>query len=146
MTPTPFGFTVRDASVYRRGMSVPQGVTGSVNQVVTDSDTAIALGSGDVAVLATPRVIAWLEAAAVEALKAHIEDGQTSVGVLISIEHRAASPVGAEVSCSATVTGVDGRTVDFELQATDGGRIVAIGTHRRVIVDRAKFIEANVST
>jgi len=127
-------------------MSVPQGVTGSVNQVVTDSDTAIALGSGDVAVLATPRVIAWLEAAAVEALQAHIEDGQTSVGVLISIEHRAASPVGADISCSAAVSGVDGRTVEFELQATDGGRIVANGTHRRVIVDRANFIEANVST
>jgi len=119
--------------------TVEIGASGAVSHEVGDSDTAIALGSGDVAVLATPRLVAWLEAAAVEALRPYLEQGETSVGVSVSVEHRAGSSVGADVVCSANVTAVDRRAVDFELQAVDSGEVVMVGEHRRMVVDKARF-------
>jgi len=69
---------------------------------VTDTDTAAALGSGDVPVLATPRLIAWMEAATVRAAAAFLGTGQTTVGTAIRIEHRRATPVGGSVEITAT--------------------------------------------
>jgi predicted thioesterase len=113
--------------------------------LVTDADTAIALGSGDVPVLATPRVLAWLEAATVEALAASMAPGSTSVGTRVEIEHLMASPVGADVVASASVSYVDGRLVRFEVAAEHRigdapAQVVATGRVTRVVVDRDRFL------
>lgn len=111
----------------------------SVTHVVTDADTAQALGSGDLAVLATPRVLAWCEEATCAALE--LDSAQTSVGTRVDLQHLAASPVGAEVTATATVVHTDGRLVRFQVAAHDaGGTLLATGEVRRVIVDRERFL------
>jgi predicted thioesterase len=110
---------------------------------VTDADTAVALGSGDVPVLGTPRLIAWMEAATVQAAAALLDAGQTTVGTAIRIEHRRATAVGGSVEITAmTPRDVAGRLVTFEVQAVDGsGLVVAAGQIDRVIVDRDRFLD-----
>ena len=104
-------------------------------------DTAAALGSGDVPVLGTPRLLALAEAATVQALDGALLPGQTSVGTSVRLEHTAASPVGMRVTVTAQLTGVDGRRLTFAIEAVDvGGTVVGLGTVERVVVDRAKFL------
>jgi predicted thioesterase len=110
---------------------------------VTADDLATALGSGDVPVLATPRLLAWLEAATCAAAEAGglVGEGRTSVGTRVAVEHLAPSPVGARVEATAEVTHVDGRLLRFAVAATDGdGRVVATGEVTRVVVDRDRFL------
>ena len=109
---------------------------------VTDTDTAAAMGSGDVAVLATPRLIAWMEAATVRAAAAFIGRGQTTVGTAIRVEHRRATPVGGSVEITATPPrDLAGSRLTFPVQATDGsGEVVAVGEIDRAIVDRQRFL------
>ena len=120
--------------------SLSPGLTGSIYGTVADADSAVALGSGSGPVLATPRLIAWLEAAAVEALIGTIPDGYTSVGTLIEMQHLAATPIGGAVTAVATVVSVDGKTVEFELQATDDRAVIAKGRHVRAIVNEDRFL------
>ncbi|MCW2770287.1 MAG: thioesterase [Aeromicrobium sp.] len=111
----------------------------SVTHTVTTADTASALGSGDLEVLATPRVLAWCEEATCAAVDLSPE--QTSVGTRVELEHLAASPVGAEVTATATVVHTDGRLVRFQVSAQDSsGTLLASGEVRRVIVDRERFL------
>ncbi len=118
------------------------GQTETLEFTVTDDDTAAALGSGDLAVLGTPRLLAWCEAATCAAIAASLTDAQTSVGSRVSLEHLAASPVGARVSVQATVGYVDGRLVRFEVVATHTteGTVVGHGEVTRVVVDRDRFL------
>ena len=118
------------------------GLSGVITVTVSGDDTAIALGSGDVAVLGTPRVVALCEEAAVAALQGSLQPGTTSVGTSISINHIAASGVGAVVTARATVSGVDGRKVTFDVELVDGGTVAAIGTHIRYIVDHERFVSS----
>lgn len=109
---------------------------------VTDDDTAIALGSGDVPVLATPRLVAWLEAATVAVASPHLAQGTTSVGTAVRVRHRRPTPVGGRVTTSAEVTsGPDDKgRLGFTVSATDGdGTVVADGEIDRVVVDREGF-------
>ncbi len=115
------------------------GRSGNHIDQVTQGDTAIALGSGEVPVLATPRVVAWLEAAAVAALGG-LPEGLTTVGIHIAVDHVAATLVGAAVRAEAEVTAMEGSRVEFALRAYEGDQIVASGTHSRVIVDRERFL------
>jgi fluoroacetyl-CoA thioesterase len=113
--------------------------TASVTHIVTEADTARALGSGDLTVLGTPRVLAWCEEATCAALE--LDAARTSVGTRVDLEHLAASPVGAEVTATATVIHTDGRLVRFQVAAHDGGgTLLATGEIRRVIVDRERFL------
>jgi predicted thioesterase len=110
---------------------------------VTDADTAAALGSGDVPVLGTPRLIAWMEAATVQAAAASLNPGQTTVGTSIRIEHRRATVVGDRVEVTATPPRGRSRLLTFDVLAVDGaGQVVASGEIDRVIVDRNRFLEA----
>ncbi len=115
------------------------GSTATRQATVTEADTAVALGSGDVEVLGTPRVVALVEEAAVAALGGQLESHLTTVGIHIDLQHVAPSPIGSEVIASAEVTAVKGKTVTFAIQATMDGQIVARGTHRRVQVVRDGF-------
>ncbi len=108
---------------------------------VSDMDTAIAYGSGDVPVLATPRVLALAEQAAVEAIRSHLEPGQTSVGIHAELHHVKATKVGETVIARADVVDVSdsGKGISFEFSVTEGDETIAYGTHQRVIVDRDRF-------
>jgi len=119
--------------------SVAIGSTGTYTAAVSDVDTARRMGSGDVPVLATPRVIAWMEAAAVAALRG-LPPELTSVGIHISVDHSIPTLVGAEVRALAEVRAVEGKRIEFDVRAFDGDRVVAAGTHTRVIVDRTRFL------
>jgi fluoroacetyl-CoA thioesterase len=132
-------------------MAPALGQRARVSIVVTESDTAVAAGSGDVPVLATPRLLALAEAASVAAVAPHLEPGQTSVGTAASLEHRRASPVGAEVEVEAELTEVDGRRLVFGFIARHTGHgagepepgdsePVGAGTVERVVVDRDRFL------
>jgi predicted thioesterase len=107
---------------------------------VTVDDTATALGSGDVPVLATPRLLAWMEAATVAALADGLTPDETSVGTRVGLEHRGASPVGAVVSVTADLVHVDGRLLRFSVVAEDGSGVAGVGEVTRVVVDRARFL------
>ena len=106
------------------GMDV--GDTTTLGFTVTTDDTAQALGSGSLPVLATPRLLAWCEATTCAVIDPTLEETRTSVGTRVQLEHVAASPVGAEVEVSATIAYVDGRLVRFELVGPSrGGRRAA---------------------
>lgn len=116
------------------------GATAEVTWTVTESDTAIAQGSGSVPVFATPRLVALCEAAAVASVAPMIGDEQTTVGARIEIDHLAPSVVGATVSATATLTEVDGRRLTFEVIAHEGEKLIGRGTHDRVAIDEARFL------
>lgn len=122
-------------------MTLEPGLQASVSLTVSDTDTAQAVGSGDVPVLATPRLLALAEAATVTALAGHLDAGRTSVGTRVQLEHLRPSPVGAVVLVRAQLVAVDGRLVRFEVAAEDGhGQLVGHGEVTRVVVDRDRFL------
>lgn len=109
---------------------------------VTEDDTAAALGSGSLAVLATPRLLAWAEAVTCTAIADELDEARTSVGTRVTLEHRAASPVGERVEVSATVTHRDGRLLRFEVVAVDSAdTVVGHGEVTRVVVDSGRFMD-----
>jgi fluoroacetyl-CoA thioesterase len=118
------------------------GLTAALEFLVTEQDTADALLSGDLPVLGTPRLVAWLEAATCAAIAESLPPGRTSVGTRVSVEHRAASPVGAAVTAHARLTHVDGRVLTFEVVAHDGrsGAVLGSGEITRAVVGRERFL------
>jgi len=116
------------------------GKSATVSAIVAERDTAKAVGSGSLDVFATPMMIALMERAACECLADCLGGGQTSVGTLINVEHVAASPIGAEVSATATIDSVLGRRVEFTVIANSGDRVIGKGKHTRVIVDAERFM------
>lgn len=118
-------------------------LTASLTFTVTDDDTAAALGSGSLRVLATPRLLAWCEAATCAALEPGLATGQTSVGTRVTLEHLAASPVGARLEVTASTAYADGRLHRFTVSARhlDGPpKVVGSGEVTRVVVDAARFL------
>ena len=144
------------------------GLRATVRAVVTGADTAEAMGSGNLPVLATPRLLALAEAATVAAVAPQLTDGLTTVGTAVSLEHRKASPLGAEIVVEAELTEVDGRRLVFGFIARPAGAdaagsdagtgatgsdaddsdadgfdadvVVGAGTVERVVVDGARFL------
>lgn len=113
--------------------------TARVTHTVEVRDTAIAIGSGDLPVLGTPRLLAWCEEATCAALD--LDGNSSSVGTRVDIEHLAASAVGAVVTTTATVIHTDGRLLRFQVAAHDGsGQLIGTGEVRRVVVDRERFM------
>src|SRR5258708_24490403 len=94
-------------------MGLAVGLRATVRHGVTEADTAIQAGSGDVPVLATPRLLALAEAACVAALESHLGEGMTSVGTGVALEHRRPSPVGTEIEVDAELTELTGRRLMF---------------------------------
>ena len=110
---------------------------------VTDTDTALSVGSGSLRVLGTPRLLAWCEAATCRAIEESLSDGATSVGTRIQLEHLVASPVGAEVEVTASTAYVDGRLHRFTVAARHlggNGKVVGTGEITRVVVDAKRFL------
>lgn len=118
------------------------GDSAALEFTVTAADTAEAVGSGDLPVLGTPRLLAWLEAATCAAVADRLSGAETSVGTRVEVAHRAASPVGAVVRATATLTAVEGRTLAFDVEARDAGTdaLLASGVVTRAVVDRERFL------
>lgn len=117
------------------------GKTFEVTKFVSEELLAKAVGSGDVAVFATPMMIAMMEEAAAKCIAPMLESDQTSVGTMMNTSHAAATPAGMQVRAVATVTDVDGRSVTFRVEAFDETGLIGEGTHGRVIVNRSRFEE-----
>lgn len=112
----------------------------SVHEVAT-ADTAMAMGSGDVPVLATPMVVAICEQAAVDALSNALAGGQTSVGMRVQIDHLAPTAVGGVVTAEATLEKIEGRRLTFMVSVSDRCSLVAAGRVTRVVVEREEFLD-----
>src|SRR5690242_7969348 len=119
--------------------SVAPGLSATLERLVDEQDTALAVGSGSLPVLGTPRLLAWCEAATCAALEGALEEGSTSVGTRVSLEHTAPSVVGAALTVTASVVHVDGRLVRFTVAARQDGRLVGSGEVTRVVVDSERF-------
>ena len=122
-------------------MPVRPGLSATVELKVSQDDTAIALKSGNVPVLATPRVVALVEEAAVLALAGQLEEGYSTVGVRVQIEHISPTPVGGIVNAEANLEKVEGRRLIFHVSARDKRGLVAAGKVTRVLVDVDRFLE-----
>ena len=123
-------------------MELTPGTQAPVSHTVDDSDTAIAYGSGDVPVLATPRLVALCEEATVAAVAESLDASTTSVGTRVEIDHVAASRVGDTVTATAELVEVEGRRLMFDVSVVDsGGELLARGRIYRVLVDRARFLK-----
>ena len=120
--------------------AVEPGLVGVIVHVVSPGDTASALGSGDVPVLGTPKVVALVEEACVAAVGRALDDGQTTVGTRVDVEHLRASSVGATVEAKATLDVVEDKRLEFAVSVTDAGREVARGRVVRAVVDRDRFV------
>ena len=116
------------------------GLTHTSTTTVNKDNTAIALGSGDMPVFATPAMMALMENAAMLAVATELPNGSTTVGGHIESSHLKPSPVGAEVSATATLEKVDGRKLYFKVSASQGGTLIGEGTHLRFIVEKEKFL------
>jgi fluoroacetyl-CoA thioesterase len=117
------------------------GATVRVALVVGEADTAQAVGSGDVPVLGTPRVLALAEAATVAVTAPRLPSGATTVGTRVELTHTVATPVGRTVWAQATLAKVDGRRLTFEVVVRDGSTVVAEARIDRVLVNREKFLK-----
>ncbi|MET7879059.1 thioesterase family protein [Micromonospora profundi] len=117
------------------------GLTAQVELTVTDADTAQAVGSGDVPVLGTPRVLALAEAATVAATATGMPSGSTTVGTRVELEHLAPTVVGRTVRAQAVLAAVDGRRLSFEVTVSDDTQTVARGRVDRIMVDRQRFVD-----
>jgi fluoroacetyl-CoA thioesterase len=118
----------------------------TIETVVTRADTARALGSGDVDVLGTPRVLALAEAATVDVAAACLRPGQTTVGTHVELDHTAPSHIGATIRAEATLVHKAGSRLTFDVRVSQDDRTVATGRIIRAIVDRATFARAQAST
>jgi len=121
-------------------VNLATGLRGEVRLTVTDADTARALGSGSVDVLGTPRVVALVDEAACRALENRLDDGTTSVGMRVRVDHLLPTPVGAEVVAEAVLERIEGRRLTFTVSASDERGLVAAGKVTRVIVNLERFM------
>ncbi|MDD6475763.1 MAG: thioesterase family protein [Sodaliphilus pleomorphus] len=119
---------------------IHQGLTHTSTLKVTNADTALEMGSGDMPVLATPAMTALMENAAMLAVSDSLPEGCTTVGGHISTSHLKPSRVGAQVSATATLDKIDGRKLYFTVKAHDGDTLIGEGSHLRFIVERDRFM------
>ena len=121
-------------------MSAVVGLKGIATMQVSAADTARAMGSGSVDVLATPRVVALCEQATCAALEGHLAAGCTTVGMRVQIDHLQPTPVGSSVEAEAVLEKVEGRRLTFVVSASDPKGLVAAGRVTRVLVDLDRFM------
>jgi fluoroacetyl-CoA thioesterase len=119
--------------------SVPVGAKGTFEQAVETGHLASELDSSLAAVLSTPTMVAMMEQAAINAIKPFLDDGESSVGMTIEVSHTAATPPGHRARAEAEVTKVEGRRLEFSVRAFDDVEQIGSGTHRRAVIDAAKF-------
>lgn len=115
------------------------GITRTESIMVTEENTAAALGSGTVKVFGTPAMINLIEYTCAQSVQSELEPGQTTVGTHLDISHDAATPIDMEARCTSELIEVNGRALEFKVEVVDDSGIVGRGTHSRFIVDEDKF-------
>ena len=122
-------------------VNLETGMRGDAKLVVTEADTALALGSGIVEVLGSPRLVALCEEAAVAALDGALDEGSTSVGQRVQFDHLAPTMVGSPVTAEATLEKISGRRLTFTVSASDPRGLIGAGKVTRVVVDVERFLD-----
>jgi predicted thioesterase len=120
---------------------IPLNISAAKTMLVEPAVTAKYIGSGDLEVLATPMMIALMEAASLDAVQSHLPDGWTTVGTKVEVDHIRATPEGDVVKAEAVLVKQEGRLLTFSVHAHDSKGAVGQGRHQRVIVDRKKFVQ-----
>ena len=115
------------------------GMSATATRVVDETMLAAAVGSGALNVFATPMMAAMMEEAACTVLAPFLEEGETTVGTELNIRHTAASPQGIRIIAEATITAVNGREISLDVTARDTVGEIGSGTHKRFVVDAARF-------
>ena len=121
-------------------MSLEIGLKGRAETIVTEQNTAEAIGSGLVPVFGTPYMIALMENAAVNAVQAGLNEGEGTVGTHLDVSHDAATPIGMKVWAEAELTAVDGRKLTFAVTAFDDAGPIGKGVHQRFVIQNEKFL------
>ena len=121
------------------------GQKNQIKTTVTENNTAKVFGSGELLVLATPRMIALMEECSYKCISGDLEDGASTVGTSLNVKHLSATPVGMEVTVEAEITEIDGRRVCFSVKAYDECGLIGEGTHERFIVYSEKFTQKTYS-
>ena len=109
----------------------------------TPAQTAAAIGNAGVHVVSTPALIGFLEDACHQAIEPCYDTGEASVGTKVDVEHLAAAVLGRPIEAVAKVVGVQGRRIDFEVEARQEGKLIMKGRHQRAVIDLARFMAAN---
>lgn len=117
-----------------------EGLTHTSTVLVSDTNTAQTLGSGDMPVFATPALVALMENAAMLTVATLLPEGSTTVGGFIETSHLAPSAIGSTIQATATLTEVKGRKLSFTIEAFEGEKLVGKASHIRFIVEREKFL------
>lgn len=122
-------------------MNIEVGLRGGATMIVTENDTAVAMRSGSVDVLATPRIVALCEEAAVAALAGRVPAGHTTVGMRVQLDHLLPTKVGAGVGAEAVLDRVEGRRLIFTVSVSDAKGLIAAGKVTRVLVELERFLQ-----
>ncbi len=122
-------------------MPATHGSSATVDLTVSETDTAIAMRSGEVPVLATPRLVALFEEAAMKAIDGQLAPNETTVGMRVQVDHLAPTAVGDVVTAEATLVDVEGRRLTFTVSAKDPRGLVGAGKVTRVVVDVERFLD-----
>ncbi len=117
------------------------GIIGEKEAVVNNSNTALAMGSGDLEVFSTPCMIALMESTANDSLKKHIDDTQGTVGTLINIKHLSATPLNMKIYIKSELIEIDGKKLTFTVKAFDEVGLIGEGIHERFIINNEKFMQ-----
>jgi len=118
------------------------GMSARVERIVAEKDTAVAFGSGEVSVFATPMMIGIMENAALQAVDSSLPEGYATVGTHLDVRHLAATPVGMSVYATAELVEIDGKKLKFRIEAFDEQEKIGDGWHGRYIIQTDKFLEA----
>ena len=121
-------------------LNLKEGISVIKELTVTEDETAVRMGSGDLEVYATPAMIALMENAAKSSVVNELPKGYTTVGIYISVKHIKSSPIGANIKCKATLTNVDGKKLFFDVEASDDQGTIGKGSHIRYVVNSADFM------
>lgn len=120
---------------------IQTGIKGQQEMTVTATDTALAAGSGTLEVLATPKVAALMEQTAWKSINSELEEGTSTVGTFLSLQHLSPTPVGASVRCESELIAVNGRELTFQLSAYDNAGLIATAEHKRFIIFTERFLK-----
>lgn len=121
-------------------MEIRDGQRHHSEYVVEEQHAAAAMGSGDVTVLATPALVAFMEGNCRDSLRDLLPEGTMTVGTRIAVDHLKASKIGAVIRIESEVTGIDRKLIHFKVTATDSGTLIGQAEHTRALVDRARFM------
>ena len=122
-------------------MSLEKGLSCTQELTVKEENTAIAHGSGNLPVYATPAMAAFMESTAVKCIANDLDKKLDTVGIQINIKHQKATKVGKKVTCTAKLTEVDGKKLTFEIEAADEDGKIGSALHKRYVIDPVKFME-----